>query len=77
MVLPRVLDADTIPVILEKQMGIQLKGDAQLHMLAEMPLRAQDAVVHATIDAVAPAAGFTTPDIAKVHAELTKRKAAK
>jgi hypothetical protein len=33
LILPRVLDADTLPVVLAR-IGTPLKGDSQLHMLA-------------------------------------------
>jgi hypothetical protein len=74
--LPTVLNEDTLPVVL-KSIGAPLKGDGQLHLLAGMPLRVHDAVASAALTAATTAAGTPAPDVARITAELTKRKALK
>lgn len=66
------LNSDTIPVILTKQLGIQLKGDAELHLLGGMPLRPCDQIVNADVTAAASIAGFSAGDSTTLTDALTE-----
>lgn len=77
LTLPLQLNPDTIPVILNKQLGTPLKGDAELHLLAGMPFRLADVLVATTtpaaISTAATTAGFTAGDAQKLSDEISKR----
>jgi hypothetical protein len=73
MPLPAKLDADTIPVILNKQLGTPLKGDGELHLLAEMPLKLTDRLPTAAVTTAMTAAGIADGDATTFTAALTKR----
>jgi hypothetical protein len=73
VVLPRTLDADTIPVILAKQLGTPLKGDAQLHLLAGMGGNVGEQLLATTVTTAATAAGMAGADVTRLTNELTKR----
>lgn len=75
--LPAALNEDNIPVILTKQLGIRLWGDAQLNLLAGMPLPLSSELALAAVTTVATTAGAAAPDITKLTAALTQRKVAK
>jgi hypothetical protein len=79
LTLPLLLNADTIPVVLAKQLGTPLIGDAQLHLLAGMPFRVADLipVTPAQVSTAATAAGFSTNDATTLSNELTKRQSGK
>lgn len=79
LTLPLQLNADTIPVILNKQLGTPLKGDAELHLLAGMPFRVADLaqVTPAATLTVAQTAGFSLADATKLSTELTSRQSGK
>lgn len=70
------LNDDTIPVLL-KVMGTPLKGDAELHLHAGMPLRVADQVDTAVVSTAATAAGFTTNEATAITNEISKRKGKK
>jgi hypothetical protein len=78
MTLPtKPLDDDSLPVYLNKQLGIQLKGDAELHLHAGMPLRVNDQLRTSVIDASPAAIAMTTVTAAEIvilKAALSGRK---
>lgn len=76
-ILPLRLDADTIPVILAKQLGTPLKGDAQLNLLAEMPIHPNYQLSVATVTAAATTNGLSGADTTKLTAELSRRRVTK
>jgi hypothetical protein len=76
-VLPLNLNEDTIPVVLNKQLGTPLKGDAELHLLAGMPIHPNHLISVATVTTAATTAGLSTADATKLTNELTRRKATK
>jgi hypothetical protein len=69
--LPTMLTPDTIPVVL-KRLGIQLKGDAELNMLAGGPQRICDQLSCAAISTVATDAGFSAGDATTLTEALVK-----
>jgi len=75
--LPAHLNVDTIPVVLNKQLGTPLKGDAELHLLAGMPFRFVDSQVptHAPSAVLANAqkAGLSLADATTLSNEMAKR----
>lgn len=75
MALPVRLDGDTIPIIM-KNLGLPLKGDTELHLLAGEPLP-----VGHRIDTTAVTNAATTAhgasDAARLTAVLTKHKGLK
>lgn len=75
--LPQLLNEDTLPVLLRKQLGLRLLGDAELHILAGMPVDLNHLISAASVTAAATTAGFSTADNTKITAELAKRKASK
>ncbi len=79
LTLPLQLTADTIPVILNKQLGTPLKGDAELHLLAGMPFRLADltGVTPAAVNTAATNAGFSTADATKLQTEWTSHQSGK
>lgn len=81
LTLPLQLNADTIPVLLNKQCGTPLKGDAELHLLAGMPFRVADSLVTTTtpaaVNTAATTAGFSSGDATTLSNELTKRVSGK
>lgn len=77
LTLPLQLNPDTIPVILSKQLGTPLKGDAELHLLAGMPFRVADLVDTVAMSTAATTAGFSAGDAVTLVAEVTKRKGKK
>jgi hypothetical protein len=72
LTLPLHLDADTLPVILAR-IGAPLKGDSQLHMLAEMPARPIHILSNTTVNAAAVTAGYSASDASKITTELSRR----
>jgi hypothetical protein len=78
MPLPAVLNEDTIPVVLRKQLGINPLGDWELHLLAGMPVKAPEVISSATVTAAVTTTGaLSTNEGTKLVAELIRRKAAK
>lgn len=79
LTLPLLLNADTLPVVLNKQLGTPLTGDAQLHLLAGMPFRVLDltAVTPAGVSTAATTAGFSAGDATTLSNEWTKRQSGK
>jgi hypothetical protein len=72
LILPRSLDADTLPVILTK-IGTPLRGDSQLHLLAEEPAHPNHILSNTTVNAAAITSGYTASDASRITAELSRR----
>ena len=66
---PLVLNPDTIPGVL-KRLGIQLKGDGELNMLAGAPQRICDQILNSTVTAAASGV-ISADDSAKLTTALT------
>lgn len=77
MTLPAQMTPENIAVYLQKQLGIRLTGDTELHLLAEMPLRLPDLIPLAIVTAAATTIGAAPAEITKLTTELTKRKGGK
>lgn len=77
MNLPAQMTPENIAVFLQKQLGIRLTGDAELHLLAEMPFRLSDLVPLATVTTAATNGGTAPNDITKLTTALTKGKGGK
>lgn len=73
LILPLLLNADTIPVVLAVQLKTPLMGDAQLHLLAGMPFRVADQVTSASVTTSATAVGGAALDITKIATEVSNR----
>ncbi len=74
-VLPTVgLNADNLPTFMQKQLGIQLKGDMALHISASIPLKSSEVLVAATTTTLAQNAGFSAPDVVTISSVLTIKK---
>jgi hypothetical protein len=77
MTLPNKLDEYELSIFMQKQLGIQLKGDAELHMMGGIPLRLADQIPAATVTTAMTNAGITDGDATTVTNVLTKKKATK
>lgn len=67
------LNGDTIPVIM-KRLGTPLKGDAELHLLGEMPLPISQALSTTTVTNATNASTLASDDKTALIAKLNKHK---
>lgn len=75
--LPNQMTPENIAIVLQKQLGIRLLGDTELHLLGEMPLKLENVLVNSAVTTAGTTAGLTTSENARLTAELTKRKGGK
>jgi len=68
------LNSDNIATFMAKQLGTPLKGDMELHILGEQPIKVTEVFSAANTTTAAQNAGFTDGALTTIVNVLTKKK---